>query len=549
MAPVKIGLGLKLAVCLVGSLFLIFGVISVYDYHYHREHLQETVINSAMRIADTVNFSLQYNMINHQCAEAFELINTIGTLRGIERIRIFNKNGEIEYSTSLAEIATFVDKNAEACYACHKGDVPTSDLTSDQRWRIFTGADGNRVLGLINPIRNEERCSSADCHYHPADLQVLGVLDVNMSLKDIDTHLVQDQWHKLTAYLLTMLAVAVISVIFIVFMVHRPVARLMEGTREIARGNLDRPIHIESHDELGLLAESFNAMVADLKIARDESHGWAKTLEQRVAQKSAELERAHAQMIGVEKMASLGKLSAIVAHEINNPLTGVLTYAKLLHKKVNSLGDNGAGFKPEEFEKYLAIIENETARCGDIVKNLLMFSKKSTVRFEPNNFNELLEKSVKLVNHQVELASIELEKDLATNLPAVVCDAGQIQQIFVALLMNAIEAVGNGGRIKVRTFYDFKNERVVFRISDSGPGMDAETMQHIFEPFFTTKEKANGSGLGLTVVYGIVERHGADISVDSAPGKGATFTIRMPLQPPPETKEQKMPAGTPPDRI
>ncbi|HSQ20147.1 MAG TPA: ATP-binding protein, partial [Blastocatellia bacterium] len=306
-------------------------------------------------------------------------------------------------------------------------------------------------------------------------------------------------------------------------LVNRPVKRLIVGTKRVAAGDLDYKIRVSSKDELGELAFSFNRMTSELKRANAEVAGWAKTLESRVEEKTAELKHAQEHLVHVERMASIGKLAAIVAHEINNPLAGILVYAKLLLKKL--AGDRSA----DQSRQYLSMIASESARCGDIVKNLLQFSRQARVNPEPHDINEIITQSLSLIQHKVDLMGIATEIHLDETLNHVVCDAQQIKQALVALLINACEAMKQGAgilRIESRALPD--RRAVEIEVSDDGVGMDEETRKHIFEPFFTTKEDVKGVGLGLAVVYGIVNGHSGEIEVKSSPGLGTTFVIRLP---------------------
>jgi len=550
-------IGVKLVLYLSGSLVLIFGVLTFLILSAHQNRLKQLMIDSALRISDTIKNSTHHDMLHSEPGEESRnqikrIINSIGAEKGIERIRIFDKEGRILYSTDEKEISEMLDKNAEACYICHSQDKPLKKLKRDDRWRIFRKADGSRVLGLINPFENEPGCSSTGCHGDPKKIALLGVLDVNMSLKEVDGYIAEDVVQHLVAYLLTMLAVAVVSSIFVVVMVQRPVTQLTEGTRRVARGELGLRLTLNRRDEIGVLAESFNRMSADLKDARDEITNWARTLEKRVAEKTKELRQAQEGIIRVEKMASLGKLAAIVAHEINNPLMGILTYAKLLQRRIN---DRIAAL-PEGVEHdfhdclmYTAIVQTEATRAGEIVKNLLFFAKEASLRLEPSDINQILEKSIMLVNHQMELNSIECITRLDSELPPVRCDASQIQQVVVALLINAVEAIGENGRITVSSERGERNETVILRIADTGIGMDEETKRKIFEPFFSTKESGGGTGLGLAVVHGIVERHGGSVRVESAPGKGTTFAIELHINPPQPEEGMQLPQSSLPGRI
>ena len=517
-------LATKLTACLVGSVVLLFGVLGYLNLRFHRQHLEEMVFQSADRISDLIRRSLRYSMLRDQREEVFQIINTIGNQPGISKIRIFNKEGRITFSTDRQELGQYVDKKAEACYACHAQAQALARLDRPDRMRIYVGRNGERVLGLITPIYNEPDCANAACHAHSAPgTRVLGVLDADLSLGPVDRSLAarQEKLAIITGF--AILAVSLISVYLIWLMVRKPVRALAQGTEHVAGGDLDYKIPVASQDELGRLAGSFNHMTAELKKAREENLGWTRTLEHRVEQKTHDLERAYKHLTQAEKMVSLGKLAAVVAHEINNPLAGILTYTKLISRMADK-GFNGST-RLTEAKSYLHIIEGESRRCGTIVKNLLTFARQAPLNPQKNDLNTVVDRCLLLVNHQLELQSIDLEKELAAEIPALYCDSSQVQQALLALLMNAIEAMPNGGRLRVVTSHEAHQHAGRVAISDEGPGIPEDVLAHIFEPFFTTKEEGKGVGLGLAIAYGIIHQHGGNIEVTSTPQKGTTFTV------------------------
>jgi two-component system, NtrC family, sensor kinase len=309
------------------------------------------------------------------------------------------------------------------------------------------------------------------------------------------------------------------------------VKELTTGAAKVAAGNLDHRLTPRSSDDLGRLAVAFNEMTSRLSAAYRQIERRAETLEENVETKTRELERTQTFLFGSERLASLGKLAATVAHEVNNPLFGILTYARL------SLRDLEAGeVSPEARERLidqLRVVERESKRCGEIMRNLLSFARQSPRQLALADINELVRRSAKLVQHRAEMQGIFLGKDLAEDLPEVHCEAGQIQQVLLALLVNACDAMPSGGELTVTTRRNGDGVTVVVR--DSGTGIPAEDLPQIFEPFFTTKEDDHGTGLGLAVAKSIVDRHGGTIGVESAPGQGTVFTIGLPLTPPPET--------------
>jgi two-component system NtrC family sensor kinase len=520
-------LATKLTACLVGSMVLILGLLGYLNLRLHRQHLEEMVFLSADRISDLIRRSIRHSMLRDQREEVFQIINTIGHQPGISKIRIFNKEGKITFSTDSQELGHVVDKKAEACYACHTEAQPLKRLDRPDRMRIYVARDGGRVLGLISPIENEPDCSNAACHAHSAvGNQVLGVLDTDLSLSAVDESLLVRQ-RKLAFFTgLSILMVSLISVVLIWVMVRKPVRELIEGTRHVGEGDLDYSIPVTSADEIGRLAASFNHMTAQLKKAQQEILEWTRTLEERVRQKTSELERAYKHLVQAEKMVSLGKLAAVVAHEINNPLAGILTYTKLVYRMAEK-GFNG-NERLGEAKNYLQIVEGESRRCGAIVKNLLTFARQAPLNPQKNDLNAIVERCLLLVGHQLELQSIDLEKNLVVELPPLYCDASQVQQALLALLMNAVEAMPHGGRLRVSTSFDSTRRAGRVVISDEGPGIPQEILPHVFEPFFTTKEEGKGVGLGLAIAFGIIQQHGGNIEAASTPQKGTTFTVVLP---------------------
>jgi two-component system NtrC family sensor kinase len=301
---------------------------------------------------------------------------------------------------------------------------------------------------------------------------------------------------------------------------------LKDGTRELADGNLGFQIEVESTDEAGELAKSFNGMSLQLRAANEEITSWAKTLEDRVEEKTRELKRAHAHVLQVEKMATIGKMAAVVAHEINNPLAGILTYAKLLKRWV----ERGEVVTPkkEEAEQSLDLIAAESRRCGDLVKNLLTFSRTSQMNIQTADLNTIVDRSLRLLVHQMQMNGIELHQQFAEGLPSLQCDPGQIEQVLVALIINAIDAMPRGGNLWLSTRSQGAKE-LSFEVKDDGSGISPEILERMFEPFLTTKESGKGVGLGLAVSQNIIERHRGRIDVQSEVGKGTTFTVSLPL--------------------
>ena len=614
-------IGFRLIFVVAVTSLVIIGVFAYFNVKSQSNSLISEVERHANQLAETVISSTRYDMMLNQRERIQQTINSIGTQPQIRDVRIINKIGEIIYSSDSTNINKMVDKRAESCYACHSEDKPLEQISITERTRIFrVNPDSNRVIGIISPIYNEKSCWQADCHAHPENQKVLGVLDVSISLADVDRTIIRSEWEIVLFAIIAILGVGILIGFFVRRWVSYPVNDLLGATKQIGMGNLNYVIKDQDDDEIGMLARSFNNMTKKLAEAR-------------------------IQLFQSDKMASLGRLAAGVAHEINNPLTGVLTYSSFLLKRTK---DN------PEFQEDLNIIVRETLRSREIVKSLLDFARQSVPKKNSANINEIIDKAISVIENQLSINKVKIEKGLDNNLPKLIVDANQIQQVFINLFVNASDAIGkDGGTITITSHQislspygiaqvkkatcpkrhslidnDFKidglpalkvkvrsggNEGIIhidpiygkhqndfsidfeitkdteyvcpecnnsiiqpnkvcpncgapvltfevsgqgiyevcssinsdwekwdfvdsaglsefaeIKIKDTGCGISNEDLSKIFEPFFSTKGQ-KGTGLGLAVIWGIIDNHNGTINVESEVGKGTTFTIRLPL--------------------
>jgi two-component system NtrC family sensor kinase len=520
-------LSVKLIALIFSAMVVIFALLGYANIRLHRQHLEAATLTSAERVSDVIKRSTSYHMLRNDREALYRTITTMAAEPGIVKIRIFDQEGKIGFSTDPSEVSRTVDKRAEACYGCHAQAQPLARLNRPDRFRIYRANGSGRVLGIINPIENEPACSNAACHAHPASQQILGVLDTNVSLAKADAGLAESTRMMLIYTVLAVIVISMLTGVFVLRLVHRPVQILKRGTEELARGDLGYQIAVESTDELGDLANSFNIMSLQLRAANEEITSWARTLEARVEDKTNELKRAHEHVVHVEKMASIGKMAAVVAHEINNPLSGILTYAKLLKKWVEKVEGNEQ--KRVEIRECLDLVESESKRCGDLVKNLLMFSRSAPMNLEWADVNQVVDRCIRLVQHQLDLGNVQLQVETAPDLPVLHCDPAQVEQVLLALVMNAIDAMPRGGNLMVRTRSLPQSRQIEIQVRDDGVGIPPDLLPRLFEPFLTTKETGKGVGLGLAISKTIVERHGGVIEVESQPGRGTTFYIFLPV--------------------
>jgi two-component system NtrC family sensor kinase len=521
-------LSAKLNILLLGAMVAIFALLGYLNVRLHRQHLEQYTLLSAERISDVVKHGTTDYMLRNDREGLYRSIQTMAAEPGMEKIRIFDQEGRITYTTDSSEQNHVVDKTAEACYACHAQSQPLARVNRPDRFRIYRNATGTRVLGIITPIENQPACANAACHAHPAEQKILGVLDTNLSLAKADVQLAQGTRSMIWYTACALMLIAALSWFVVWEVVGRPVKALQRGTEHVAAGDLGYQIEVRSRDEIGELANSFNGMSRELESEHKENAAWTHTLEQRVDQKTRELKRAHEHALHTEKMASIGKMAAVLAHEINNPLSGILTYAKLLRKWADQ--DGSAGARKRDICESLDLIASESRRCGDLVKNLLTFSRTTPMNLQATNLNQVIDRALRLVQHQLDLGGIQVQPQLDPDLPQVQCDGAQIEQVLLALIMNSIDAMPQGGNLWITTRCCSGDSTVRIVVRDDGSGIPADILPRIFEPFLTTKETGRGVGLGLAISQSILERHHGSIEVQSEAGRGTTFTVTLPWE-------------------
>lgn len=385
-----------------------------------------------------------------------------------------------------------------------------------------------RQLLINSPILNEKTCYTNECHHHSANEKILGSLIIKVPLKDLDVALEKST----TDFFILATIITLLMVFFLIIFTRKrikdPLQEIIKASEMVAEGNLDTRMELKYNElnDIRKVSLAFNNMLDKLDSATTELQNWSQQLEYKVQKKSKELKEAHNELIHIERMASLGKLSSSVAHEINNPLTGVLTYTKLIQKILNKTLKSSKN--KDSLLKYLEIVENETKRCGEIVKGLLDFSRKEQQNFEPRELHLILNETYELMYHSMKMANIQFIKDLQATLEIVYCSPNQIKQACVAILQNAKEAVLENGEIILRTLNP-DEDHIRLEIVDNGSGIAQEDIPHIFEPFFSAKDNKSGTGLGLAIVHGIVQNHNGKIDVKSAPGNGTTIAITIPI--------------------
>ena len=435
------------------------------------------------------------------------------------------------FSTDAREHPSLSNSSNEVCVSCHSKGPARDKPTEDARVRYATSPNGIKTINMVTPIYNEPSCSNASCHAHSASTKVLGIVDIALRLDPVQR---QTRSMMLQAVITTALEVCIGAAFVILFtrrFVATPIQQLIEGTKAVSAMELDRPIQATRRSqEIDDLVDSFNLMRERLKLAVAELNEMQQTLESKVEERTQQLQTAQRKLIQADRLATLGTLSASVAHEINNPVSGVLNLSMLLERLMAS-GAYPQG-REAEFRKYLSLISSETARVGRIVSDLLAFSRRSKPQRAPADLNKLVRTTLGLAGHKLKLINAEVVLELQEDLPPVECDSSQIQQVILNLVLNGAQAMQSqgGGKLTICTRLVDGGNNVELCVQDTGEGIAPENLHKIFDPFFTTKADGKGVGLGLAVLYGIVKAHEGEVEVMSRRNEGTTFTVTLPLK-------------------
>lgn len=519
----KVSLYLTLVLVAVMMLFVLLLV------QQERGEQLRTLVTHMEQLSQVIARSTRHAMLLNKPDMFQKILEDIGEQDGIKRVRVLRKDGVIAQSNFHPEVGQRIDKEAEHCSYCHVGDKTLTDIPNHKKWRIFNAPDGKQLLGNMEVIRNEPSCSTASCHEHPASQQVLGVIDITYSLDEINQTMRAHVVNMITVSIGFILLISLSAAWLLQRIIYVPLADLEKGAKRLSSGDFDKPIPVRGEDEFGSLARSSNAMMAALKKSRQDLEEWVQNLEKIVGERTQDLRLAEAEVARGEKLASIGQLAAGIAHELNNPLTGVLTFTHLLRKKMPD-GSQDA--------EDLDLVIRETKRCASIIRRLLDFAREKTPEKQLVDLNRVIDDTVRFVERSAALQHVEIAMELDDDLPEFYVDADLIKQVLMNILVNAQQAIEGRGTITVRSHFHVARKlahtgggavpAVEITISDTGCGIPTANLQRIFDPFFTSKEVGKGTGLGLSVSYGIVASHGGDIEVESTVGEGTTFRIYLP---------------------
>jgi two-component system NtrC family sensor kinase len=525
-----------------GRVVLIITILSVFLFvsfsvifrSVNEQYLNTVIRQSGNNIGYIVEGALYHSMLENDKSSLQYTLDIINTLPGIDEVNMYDSEDNLVYSSISSD--TNNSHSNPNCISCHT-NIRTMFSSKEKSYKIIDvdndckmirNDNKSRHLLIKSPILNEKSCYMSSCHAHKATDTLLGSLVIKIPLEELDAAVAKSSTEFYLLAIFTTLALFSFLILFTRRKIKDPLNDLIQVSIAVASGDKSTRLEIKPNqlDDMRMVSKAFNDMLDNLQSANNELENWSQQLEYKVRKKTEELGAAQNELMHVERLASLGKLSSSVAHEINNPLSGILIYTKLLHKQMSN--PELYATKRDSMLKHLKLIENETKRCGDIVKGLLDFSRKDQDDFEPKHLHEILRETYELMTHPIKIANISFSTDFAAGTDLVNCSPNQIKQACIAMLVNASEAVQDNGEIIIRT-RNLEEDKIVFDICDNGLGIAPEDIPHIFEPFFSTKQDASGIGLGLAIVHGIIQNHKGKIQVKSELGSGTTFSVTLPL--------------------
>ncbi|MFQ5498466.1 MAG: ATP-binding protein [Candidatus Zixiibacteriota bacterium] len=531
------GLQVRLIVPISAMLVASILVVSSYLIERQAEGFMHTLLSSGERVVRVMASQAESGVLFESTFELQEMLNDLRSLEDVVYARVLTADGRVLADYGQCD-TTEISRTSKIVYPGELGE-------GDNNNHSLVNTSGVRFVEIVHPVvyhtesvdrENLGATSGTDPSGGKSiSTEEIGSIQMILSLENVNQQAVTAR----IAAIVLALVVTILSIIVMTFFVRHltgPVKQLASVTQRVSEGKLSERVKIRRHDEIGQLAATFNKMIDSLEQSRNEIEDYNRTLEERIVERTRELNEAQAQLIQSEKMGAIGQLAAGVAHELNNPLGGILGYAQFALEKIGKVSPETIGQKDiDKYLRYLSDIETQARRCKQIVQNLLRFSRSSHAQeFEVIDLNCVIDETRTFIEHQMSMNQVQLRMDLDPDLPKIAGSAGQLQQVLTNLLINALHASPPDSEILVVTrcspaLGEFGGT-VEIQVCDHGCGIAPENLMKIFEPFFTTKDVGKGTGLGLSVSYGIIRDHGGEIKVESVQSKGTTFTIILPVQ-------------------
>jgi len=514
---------------LLSMSLLLFVFLAWLIFSISNNYLENVLTRCGKRMSAMVDLSIRSSMIREDHAELTLAITNVQDVPGVGAIRIYNDEGEVRHSSPDALSSGLEQEAMTPCAHCHS-EVDFAEWGMPETCVYNRAAVHGRNMIVLSPIMSTPECRSSGCHQTHIDSEVLGFLEIELPLDEMDDTLSQLLYEYFGLFLLFLITIMGALLFFVKRRIHKPLKRIVDASREVSAGNLSVRVNLRPNDlsDIHHVGVALNTMLESINESSRELHQWSNELETKVRTKSEDIARTQNEIYQIERLASLGRLSSSVAHEINNPLAGVLTYAKLVSRILQNpvLTEE----KKEAILKHLDMIQSETKRCGNIVKGLLNFSRDGSEKFDEVHLNDVLAETEQLIQHSFQISDVTLTTDFSASRDLISGNGNQIIQACLAVLTNALEAVSPGpdSHVTYRS-YNSDLDHVTIEIKDNGIGISEEDQEHIFEPFFSSKKEMSGIGLGLAVTYGILEQHKAKVTVDSAPGAGTSMKFTFEL--------------------
>ena len=514
-----------LVILLLSMSLLLFAFLAWLIFSLSNNHLENVTTKFGKRMATVIDQSIRKSMISEDHAELTIAINEVQEVPGISAIRIYNNKGEIRHHTQDPSSQKKGKDPMLPCSNCHNS-VDPGQWGMPATCVYNVEAELGRNMIVLSPIMSTPSCRSIACHQAYNGSDVLGFMEIELPLNELDAAL---NWvlYEYFGIVLLFLCLFISTLLFFVQRrINGPLQQIVDASRAVTAGNLSVRVTVGEDDLIDIhqVGLALNTMLESINQSNRELHEWSNELENMVRTKSEDISRTQNEIYQIERLASLGRLSSSVAHEINNPLAGVLTYAKLVSRILQNPILTEA--KKASVMKHLEMIQSETTRCGNIVKGLLNFSRDPNPKLEILQLNSVLKETAQLIQHRFQIEGVRLVTDFSAPRDQVNANGNQVIQACLAVLTNALEAVeaGQEGLVTYRSYNPDMNH-VIIEIKDNGIGISDTDKEHIFEPFFSSKKEMSGIGLGLAVTYGILEQHNARVIVDSKPGAGTSMKL------------------------
>ena len=511
-------------------LFVSFGIIF---RSVNEKYLNTTIKQSGNNIGSIVDGALYYSMLKNDRSALQNTLDVINTMPGIEDVNMYDNQDNLVHSSFYQDTSGHNNPNCKECHANISTMFPRKEksfkiVNIDTECEMSEKDYNHRLLLIRSPILNQKSCYTSSCHAHQESDDVLGSFVIRISLEDLDEAVEETSTDFFLLAALTTFLLIIFIVLFTRKKINKPLNAIIKASEAVSKGDKSTRLEVKPNQlyDMRMVSSAFNEMLDNLQTATKELQNWSQQLEYKVQKKTEELSEMQHELIHVERIASLGKLSSSVAHEINNPLSGVLTYTKLVQKQLRKPFLDEA--TKESMLKYLKVIETETKRCGDIVKGLLDFSRKDQQDFKSKHLHQILHETYILMAHQMKIENISFLTDFTAESDLISCSENEIKQACIAILLNASEAIIENGEILMETSNPDEHT-IKLEITDNGSGISPDDIPHVFEPFFSAKQKASGIGLGLAIVHGIIQNHKGKVEVDSDLGNRTTISITLPI--------------------